>query len=61
MPRQLPVFYEGKLGSYFRRLREHHGWSLSRAVLIAEQRRLPVGLSGLKWLEAGLTKNLDQS
>ena len=57
MPRQLPVFYKGKLGLYFRDLRENHGWSLRRAVLIAEQRRLPVRLGALRWLEAGLTKN----
>ena len=57
MPRQLPVFYEGKLGQYFRDLREGHGWSLRQAVLIAEQRGLPVGLGALRWLEAGLTKN----
>ena len=56
MPRQLPVFYEGKLGRYFRDLRENHGWSLNRAVFIAGQRKLPVGLSALKWLEGGLTK-----
>ena len=57
MPRQLPVFYKGKLGRYFRDLRENHGWSLRRAVLIAEQRRLPVTLGAVRWLEAGLTKN----
>ena len=57
MPRQLPVFYEGKLGQYFRGLRENHGWTLSRAVFLARQRKLPVGLSALKWLEGGLTKN----
>ena len=57
MPRQLPVFYEGKLGQYFRDLRESHGWSLRQAVLIAEQRRLPVKLGALRWLEGGLTKN----
>ncbi len=57
MPRQLPVFYKGKLGRYFRDLRENHGWSLRRAVLIAEQRRLPVRLGAVRWLEAGLTKN----
>ena len=57
MPRQLPVFYKGKLGGYFRDLRETHGWSLRRAVLIAEQRRLPVTLGALRWLEAGQTKN----
>ena len=57
MPRQLPVFYKGKLGRYFRRLRENHGWTLSRAVFIAKQRKLPVGLSALKWLEGGLAKN----
>ena len=52
-----PVFYEGKLGQYFRDLREKHGWSLSRAVFLAGQRKLPVGLSALKWLEGGLTKH----
>ena len=57
MPRQLPVFYKGKLGRYFRRLRVNHGWTLSRAVFIAKQRKLPVGLSALKWLEGGLAKN----
>lgn len=57
MPRQLPIFYEGKLGSYFRDLRERHGWSLRQAVLIAKQRRLPVSLGALRWLEGGLTKN----
>ena len=57
MPRQLPVFYEGKLGQYFRNLRENHGWTLNRAVHIAGRRKLPVGLSALKWLEGGLTKN----
>ena len=57
MPRQLPVFYEGKLGQYFRDLRENRGWSLRQAVLIAEQRKLPVSLGALRWLEGGLTKN----
>ena len=57
MPRQLPVFYAGKLGRYFRDLRESHGWSLRQAVLIAEHRRLPVKLGALRWLEGGLTKN----
>ena len=57
MPRQLPVFYKGKLGRYFRDLRESHGWSLRRAVLVAEQRQLPVRLGALRWLEAGLIKN----
>ena len=57
MPRQLPVFYEGKLGQYFRGLRESRGWSLRQAVLIAEQRRLSVRLGALRWLEGGLTKN----
>ena len=57
MPRQLPVFYEGKLGQYFRDLRESHGWSLRQAALIADQRRLPVRLGALRWLEGGLTKN----
>ena len=51
-----PTFYEGKLGQYFRDLREERGWTLSRAVQIAGQRKLPVGLSSLKWLEGGLTK-----
>ena len=57
VPRQLPVFYEGKLGQYFRALRDSRGWSLRQAVLIAEQRRLPVRLGALRWLEGGLTKN----
>ena len=57
MPRQLPVFYEGKLGQYFRGLRESRGWSLRQAVLIAEQRQLSVRLGALRWLEGGLTKN----
>ena len=57
MPRQLPVFYAGKLGQYFRDLRESHGWGLRQAVLIAEHRRLPVRLGALRWLEGGLTKN----
>lgn len=57
MPRKLPVFYEAKLGQYFRELRENQGWTLSRAVLVAKQRKLPVGLSALKWLEGGLTKS----
>ena len=52
-----PTFYEGNLGQYFRDLREDHGWTLNRAVFIARQRKLPVGLSALKWLEGGLTKN----
>ena len=57
MTRHRPTFYEGKLGQYFRDLRETHGWSLGRAVSIARQRKLQVGLSALKWLEGGLTKN----
>ena len=57
MAKHRPTFYEGKLGQYFRDLRENHGWSLSRAVFFARQRKLPVGLSALKWLEGGLTKN----
>ena len=57
MAKHRPTFYKGKLGQYFRDLREHHGWTLSRAVHIAGQRKLPVGLSALKWLEGGLTKN----
>ena len=57
MPRQPTVFYEGKLGQYFRDLRKNRGWSLGRAVSLADQRKLPVGLSALKWLEGGLTKN----
>ena len=57
MAKHRPNFYEGKLGQYFRDLRENHGWSLSRAVFIARQRKLPVSLGALKWLEGGLTKN----
>ena len=57
MARRLPVFYEGKLGQYFRDLREEQGWSLRQAVRIAEERRLPVGLGALRWLEGGFTKN----
>ncbi len=57
MAKHRPTFYEAKLGRYFRGLRESHGWTLSRAVFIAKQRKLPVGLSALKWLEGGLTKN----
>ena len=57
MPRELPIFYEGRLGQYFRDLRENRGWSLRQAVLIAEQRKLPVTLGALRWLEGGLTKN----
>ena len=57
MAKHRPTFYEAKLGQYFRDLRENHGWSLSRAVFLAGQRKLPVGLSALKWLEGGLTKN----
>ena len=56
MAKHRPNFYEGKLGRYFRDLRRNHGWSLNRAVFIAGQRKLPVGLSALKWLEGGLTK-----
>ena len=57
MAKHRPTFYKGKLGQYFRDFRESHGWTLSRAVFIAGQRKLPVGLSSLKWLEGGLTKN----
>ena len=57
MPRQLPVFYEGKLGEYFRDLRETRGWSLRQAIRLADQRKLQVSLGALRWLEGGLTKN----
>ena len=57
MAKHRPTFHGGKLGQYFRNLRENHGWTLNRAVHIAGQRKLPVGLSSLKWLEGGLTKN----
>ena len=57
MPRQLRTFYEGELGQYFRGLRENQGWSLRQAVRIAEERRLPVTLGALRWLEGGFTKN----
>jgi len=57
VPRQPPVVHNRGLGEYFRELRRNLGWSLSRAVLIAEQRRLPVSRGALRWLEGGLTKN----
>ena len=57
MPRQLPVFYEGKLGEYFRDLRESRGWSLRQTIRLANERKLPVSLGALRWLEGGLTKN----
>ena len=57
MAKHRPTFYKGKLGQYFRDLRKNRGWTLNRAVHIAGQRNLPVGLSALKWLEGGLTKN----
>ena len=57
MANRRPIFYEGKLGHYFRDLRKKHGWSLRRAVSVAGQNKLPVSLGPLKWLEGGLTKN----
>ena len=57
MVKHRPTFYKGKLGQYFRGLRENRGWTLSRAVFLARQRKLSVGLSALKWLEGGLTRN----
>ncbi|MDA2953625.1 MAG: hypothetical protein O2976_03300 [Actinomycetota bacterium] len=47
------------MGDYFRKLRANHGWNLSQAVLIAEQRGLPVSRGVLRWLEGGLTKSLE--
>ena len=57
VPRQPPVVHNRRLGEYFRNLRRNLGWNLSRAVLIAEQRKLPVSRGALRWLEGGLTKN----
>ena len=57
MPRQRPVVHNRELGDYFRDFRRNRGWSLSRAVLVAKQRRLPVTRGALRWLEGGLTKN----
>ncbi len=57
MPRQPPVVHNRRLGEYFRDLRRNLGWNLSRTVLIAEQRQLPVSRGALRWLEGGLTKN----
>ena len=59
MPRQRPVVRNRGLGNYFQELRENRGWTLSRAVLLADQRRLPITRGALKWLEGGLTKNPD--
>ena len=57
MPRQPGVVHSRRLGEYFRDLRRNLGWNLSRAVLIAEQRQLPVSRGALRWLEGGLTKS----
>lgn len=56
MPNRRPTFYKGELGHYFRDLRKKHGWSSRRAVSVAGQKKLPVSLGALKWLEGGLTK-----
>ena len=56
MPRHRPVAKNPRLGNYFRDLRESLGWNLSQAVLIAEQKRLPVTRGALRWLEGGLTR-----
>ena len=56
MPKQRSVVHNRGFAEYFRELRQNRGWSLNRAVMIAEQRRLPVSRGSLRWLEGGLTK-----